>query len=276
MKKNMNFIPTNAILPKDVRLVEITPALALKWMEHNYFNRSVSERTVREYTYLMINGYWGESDSFIVIAENGTVLNGQHRLLAIIRSGITIMAYVRFNASYKQHLRFDHGHKRTLLDVFRLEYQCNLISSKEIEVLKAIVAGINCKRQDNIFAEELFPYYEEYCSSIDLMIEILGEKFDTTAMAVLVKAMMVIGGSKVRRFCDLLLDGNMKHPSKGILQQYLAWLSQQRNRREATRREIYKWTQFVLKAVMEEKDTCEIPAVAIDLFPLKTPAARSK
>ncbi|MDD3588359.1 MAG: hypothetical protein PHQ75_14355 [Thermoguttaceae bacterium] len=276
MKKDMNFIPLDAMDPKDIKLVVITPELAAKWLGHNYFNRSISERTVREYMFLMKNGYWGESDSLIVLAANGTVLNGQHRLIAIVRTGITITAFVRFNASYRQHLRFDHGHKRTLLDVFRLEYQCNTIRGKEIEVLKAVVAGLNCRLQDYTYAEDLFPYYEEYGTLISLLIDTLGEKFDTTALGVLVKAVPIIGGGKVSDFCDLLLGTDSIHPSKGIVQQYLAWLSQQRNRREATRREIYKWTQFVLKAVMEEKDTCEIPSVAIDLFPLKTPDAKSK
>lgn len=226
--------------------------------------------------YLMINGYWGESDSLIVLAANGTLLNGQHRLVAIVRSGVTITAYVRFNASYRQHLRFDHGHKRSLLDVFRLEYRCNTIRGKEIEVLKAVVTGLNCRLQDYTYAEDLFPYFEEYGTLISVLIDTLGEKFDTTALGVLVKAVPIIGGGKVGEFCDLLLGIDPFHPSMGIVQQYLAWLSQQRNRREATRREIYKRTQFVLKAVMEGKDKCEIPAVAIDLFPLKTPVVKEK
>ena len=182
-------------------------------------------------------------------------------------SGVTIRSLVRFNAKYSGSI-YDHGYKRTLLDIFRLEFQDGTIRDKEIQVLKAVIAGHLCECQNNRCAAELLPYFRFYGSRIGELIDKVGENFDTTALAVLTKASFCLSQQKVDEFCDLIVQKNKKHPSSGIVREYFSWLHLQSNRRKATRREIYKWTQFVLNAVSQGLAKCQIPSVAIDLFPL--------
>lgn len=264
----MNYIPKNATRADDVYYVEITPELAKKWFQRNYFNRNLRKDVVREYARCMKKGLWGESDSCITLSKHGMLLNGQHRLAAVITSGVTINSWVRFNAKIQDHLHYDHGHKRTLLEVFRLEIQDNTIRDKEIMVLKAILAGHKCENLDAWCAAELIPHFMFYGPRIGEMIDRLGEKFDTTVLAVLVKATFYIERSKIEEFCDLVQNEDKSHPSNGIVRAFLNWFYLQTNRRAATRREIYKWTQFILKAVADGQTKCKIPLVAIDLFPL--------
>lgn len=264
MKMNL---PENAVPSKDFYYVDITPELAKKWFSRNYLNRAMRPQVVQEYARYMRDGHWGETDSYIALAPNGSVLNGQHRLAAVITSGVTIRSLVRFNAKYSDFIP-DHGHKRTLLDVFRLEFQDGTIRGKEINVLKAAVAGYLCENQDQRCASELIPYFHVYGPRIGELIDRVGEKFDTTALGVLAKASFCLPKAKVDEFCDLLTQKNEKHPATGMVRAYLTWLYLQTNRRKATRREIYKWTQFILKAVADGQTKCKIPSVAIDLFPL--------
>lgn len=265
----MNYIPKNAMPADDIYYIDITPELAEQWFQCNYFNRNLRMDIVREYVRCMKKGLWGESDSYITISQHGMLLNGQHRMAAVMLSGVTIKSWVRFNAKIQDHLHYDHGHKRTLLEVFRLENQDNTIRNKEIMVLKAILAGHHCDNIDDWCATELLPYFSIYGSRIGEMIDRLGEHFDTTVLAVLVKASFYVPQDKIEEFCDLIQNEDTNHPSNGIVRAFLNWLYLQSNRRAATRREIYKWTQFILKAVAEGKEICDIPSVSIDLFPLK-------
>ena len=268
----MNYIPENAQKADDIYSVEITPELAKKWLRRNYFNRHLRKDVVREYARCMKKGLWGESESCLTISQNGMLLNGQHRLAAVVMSGVTIKSWVQFNAKIQDHLIYDHAHKRTLLEVFRLELQDDTIRDKEIQVLKAMLAGHRCDSLDDWSAAELIPYFRTYGPRIGEIIDRFGEKFDTTALAVIVKASFYVSERKIREFFYLRCREDEKHPSNGIVRAYLNWLSLQSNRRAATRREIYKWTQFVINAVLGKKTTCEIPSVTIDLFPLKEDA----
>lgn len=260
----------NVVSNDNVHYVQVTPDLARKWLKRNYYNRTIRPSMVQEYAYYMEKGLWGESDSMIVIAANGALLNGQHRLLGVVASGKTIGAWVRYNANFQEHIRFDHGYRRSLLDALRLELQDNTIRHKDIEVLKAVIAGLSCKNQRALSPLELIPYYRVYGERIRELINTLGEKFDTTVLAVLAKAISVLKMNQIERFCDLLVNSEAEHPSQMLVQYFLGWLSLQRNRRQATRREIYNWTQHVLKAFLASKDNCTIPSVSVDLFPLET------
>lgn len=74
---------------REVRAINITPDLAAQWLElANTHNRPLKAHTVTKYTREMAEGRWealvGEPISFSI---EGTILNGQHRLWAIVKSG---------------------------------------------------------------------------------------------------------------------------------------------------------------------------------------------
>lgn len=80
----------------EVRAINITPDVAAHWLEMaNTHNRPLKAHTVTKYTREMTEGRWrpliGEPISF---SENGTILNGQHRLWAIVKSGRAQMMLV--------------------------------------------------------------------------------------------------------------------------------------------------------------------------------------
>lgn len=73
------------------RKMAITPELAQHWLDTaNTHNRPINGHNLRRYTVEMSEGRWhpllGEP---IALAEDGTLLNGQHRLLAVVNSGTT-------------------------------------------------------------------------------------------------------------------------------------------------------------------------------------------
>ena len=90
----------------------ITPKMAKEFMEHNAeFNRKPSMAKVYEYADLMKNGKWNEEISIIqdpiVFSKDGTLINGQHRCMAIIKADVDINSMVVYGAPSELYQFFD-------------------------------------------------------------------------------------------------------------------------------------------------------------------------
>lgn len=70
--------------------LDITPDIANQLLIQNTGNRTVRTTVVARYSDDMKNGNWGLSHQGIAIDINGNLIDGQHRLLAIVKSGETI------------------------------------------------------------------------------------------------------------------------------------------------------------------------------------------
>lgn len=95
-------LPTNANLGQDfhnstglsITLEVIDVQTAKEYLSHNFIgNRTPSKAKIDEYTRLIKSGEWGLSDP-ITFDKNGDVIDGQHRLLSVIKAGIPTPFYV--------------------------------------------------------------------------------------------------------------------------------------------------------------------------------------
>ena len=69
----------------------ITPELAEKYLEKNYNNyRHASSTAVNAYAEDMKNGNWELNGESIKFSENGSLIDGQHRLMAVVKAGVRI------------------------------------------------------------------------------------------------------------------------------------------------------------------------------------------
>ena len=73
-------------------------------LELNVCNRNVRESRVCEYANEMSAGRWRLTGQGIIILEDGTVGDGQHRLYAIVKSGATVQMPVARGAKKNQWL----------------------------------------------------------------------------------------------------------------------------------------------------------------------------
>lgn len=101
-------------------VIEVTPALAEKWLEQNTHNRSVREKAVYAYARDMEAGNWQENGESIKFAADGVLLDGQHRLEAIVLSGTTQRMLVVTGLPNATQETMDDGRKRTLNDALSL------------------------------------------------------------------------------------------------------------------------------------------------------------
>lgn len=104
----------------EVLIEEITPEFANQILARNTQNRHIRERHVEALARDMENGLWRMSGEAIKIAKDGTVLDGQHRLLAIVESGVTITTPVVYNLDLEDQIVMDSGRSRTFGDVLKI------------------------------------------------------------------------------------------------------------------------------------------------------------
>src|SRR5664279_4273925 len=64
----------------------ITPSLAATYLEANIKNRKVKEKAVQRYAADMVAGEWMLTGEAIKFSDEGSLLDGQNRLRAIVMS----------------------------------------------------------------------------------------------------------------------------------------------------------------------------------------------
>lgn len=101
-------------------IVTITPDLALEWLSRNTHNRSLREVRAQHLADAIRRGEWMLNGDAIRFAEDGTLLDGQHRLWAIAEAEIPVQSVVIHGLPRETQDTIDHGARRSLRDVFTL------------------------------------------------------------------------------------------------------------------------------------------------------------
>ena len=103
--------------------MDVTPEMAGDLLKNNATNRRVRPGHVNALAAVMAAGQFQSTHQGIALNEEGQVVDGQHRLLAIIKSGVTITMPVAFgvNAEHYGHLMIDVGMNRTTADVYAVD-----------------------------------------------------------------------------------------------------------------------------------------------------------
>lgn len=78
----------------DITVEIITPAEAQAYLDNNAKHRPIKEKKVAEYMAEMQNGQWRLNGKTICFDTTGRLLNGQHRLSAVVRSGVPLTTVV--------------------------------------------------------------------------------------------------------------------------------------------------------------------------------------
>lgn len=73
---------------------DITPELAAKWLENNFGHRDIKPSRVEKFARQMDEGDWQFNGKVIILSDTGMLMNGQHRLSAVVASGKTMRSIV--------------------------------------------------------------------------------------------------------------------------------------------------------------------------------------
>lgn len=100
-------------------VIIVTPSYAKNLLAKNKGNRNIRQRTVKIYASDMKNGRWQLTPQGIIISKNGNLLDGQHRLSAVVMADVSVPMNVTYDVEEGSPLgaMLDVGIKRTDKDV---------------------------------------------------------------------------------------------------------------------------------------------------------------
>lgn len=124
------------------RVEKITPEVAEEWLEVNTHNRDIRGAVVTEYAGAMKRGEWRLNGEAIKFDHEGNLLDGQHRLWAVLESGTTIESLVVRGLDPEVQETQDRGIKRSLSDALKLR-------GEKDSVLLAAALGLKWKYDNN-------------------------------------------------------------------------------------------------------------------------------
>jgi hypothetical protein len=103
----------------------VTPDLAQDLLGGNTRNRNLSLGHVTSIARDIANGDWQANGETVKVAADGTLLDGQHRLAAVVEAGTAVPMLVVRNVSMRAQETMDTGRKRSFGDVLRLRNEAN-------------------------------------------------------------------------------------------------------------------------------------------------------
>lgn len=103
----------------------VTPEMATEWLAMNTDNRPVKQQVVDRYVRIIKAGLWSLNGESIKFGPGGRLLDGQHRLWAVVEAGMPITTLVMRNVPEEAFSTIDTGVKRTVGDTLFLHGEKN-------------------------------------------------------------------------------------------------------------------------------------------------------
>lgn len=104
----------------DVRIEEVTPEIASKWLLRNTGNRHVRQGHLEGLVRTMEGGSWAFNGDSVCFDVEGVLIDGQHRLMAVVRSGVPIWVVVVRGLQAHSQDTIDLGAEREVGDQLQL------------------------------------------------------------------------------------------------------------------------------------------------------------
>lgn len=102
------------------KTMQVEPEQAKKWLERNIANRTVRPSRVREYATAMTEGRWLYTADPIRFDEDGKLIDGQHRLMAVVKAGVPVEMHVVRGLARNAQDAVDTGAIRTASDALKV------------------------------------------------------------------------------------------------------------------------------------------------------------
>jgi hypothetical protein len=262
----------------DIGIENITPAKAEQWLNFNKSNRKLRDGVVEKYASDMRNGKWTTCPVPIAFYEDNDLADGQHRLWAIVESGVAVKMPVARGLQREDGLNIDTGLGRTLVDNARISGSDTGLTNTVIAVARAMEDGTGSKRP--VSNAERLEMCDRHKEAVAWAVS-NGPKAKLLRNAVVLSA---IGRAyshaddleRLRRFCDVMNSGFSDGESESAavaIRNYMLM-------KGATASSAGMWRDTFLKVqnailyFLEGKKLTAIKKVADEAFPLKGKSRR--
>ena len=253
----------------------ITPQVAAEWLQGRTHQRALRDSVVDRYARVMKAGGWRLTHQGIAFDESGMLIDGQHRLWAIVLSGVSVWMMVHRGQPRSNALAFDSGETRRADDNVNISGVLGMdkITRKEGNCLRRMIQGMGRSRK--ISPEEEVRAWQEHNAAIRFALSCFPDSIaritTATTAAVLSRAYYhAPDRSELRRFGDVLVTGHdlaPYHRPAAALRAILV-ASGATERAFLPPHILYRKTETAVRAFLDKTGESSIMSATDELFPL--------
>ena len=268
----LNLIPKTSRPCNNTYIVNVTPEMARMWLDLNNFNRPKKPEVVAKYVRQIREKRWRLTHQGLAFTEDGILLDGQHRLFAIIECGVTLPMRVFLNEPAENFAVIDCGQNRSHLDVVRMSAKDSTLTSAHTQTLHSMLAGRLCRTANRWTNAETNELYEIHKVAVNFVVDQFRDCKDRrindrTVKGVIARAFYHLPQETLAVFCSLLTSNN-DHHCRAAIDAFVRCLEMWSNRRESTKQEIYRRCELTLETFVNNSADVSFGKDITELFPL--------
>jgi hypothetical protein len=264
--------------------VEVTPLLARQWLATAARNRKIHEIWIERYAERMKRGDWMVTDQGIAFNDAEELIDGQHRLHAVVRANRTITMLVTRGLDQRAQLVMDQGIRRQVHEQIALRENWE-VAPIHLAIAKAMISGVggagDRERQSISSDPQLMErFYKHHHQAIEwTAVQFTHEPFVkgvsiAPVMAPVARAWYAEDHAELMSFCRVVVTGMSEHRNDQAAVALRNWLIAGRERGLSTgtskRILIYKKTEIALRAFLKAEQLERIGQRQLDreLWPI--------
>lgn len=255
--------------------VLVTPDLAALWLEYRMPNRRLIESVVDKYANDMLSGSWHENHfQGIAFTREGKLLDGQHRLAAIVKSGCSILMKVTINIPDSYQATCDQGKPRG-------QEAGLLIMSKGVYDRKCVaianfVFSCNSSHRRGSSIQEIFEFCEKHKENILFATSLfsVARKYISISptMTACMKAAYYENHTRIAEFAKVLYSGVPETMPDDVsclnFRRFCMDPFEVKNHAMMQMKRIHGFAEYAIKAFCDRRDLKKLRDPKKELFPL--------
>lgn len=188
----------------------ITPSIATAYLAFNKGNRPISKPRVDNFVKMLLAGRFKLTHQGIAFDTQGNMIDGQHRLHAIVDSGVAVWMQVTRGVEQDSKLAIDSEMRvRSASDVLKIA-GCANATKQSVAAIKVWMALLG-EKSPALFEQQAF--LESHSDSIDYAVRVGCASKKTKHACIL--AMLAIGhqvghGDSLEQWCQVVTTGESK------------------------------------------------------------------
>lgn len=260
-------------------LETITPEVAKRYLLANTRNRKLGRNRVLFYASMMRDGHWKLTHQGIGFDDVGSLIDGQHRLEAVVLSGCTVQMWVARGLAEESKPHIDDGKPRSDADIITMSgYE---ITKNEVAVAKAMWSsyveqqwGYAWSSTPSLCSREtMMKFIDFHAEAMDFSKPVRGTKGLTNAIirAVIACAWWTVDTERLACFRDQLQSGVVDDvATDGAVIKLRDWLLMTRlsSGGQLERKEVFGRCASALMAYLERRPLAKLYLRKDAIFPL--------
>jgi hypothetical protein len=263
------------------QILEITPQLAAEWLEQNENNRPITWNYVAQLARDIKASRFPCTHQGIAFDSSGKLIDGQHRLWAILEADMPVRMRVFFNESPENIAHIDGNHPRRAAERMTICQTLGTVRADELATLRGMVGGLAMDYRRRTLHEEM-ELLESHRSALHFAHENIPGKKPAGIANCMIRAVVarawycVTDHHPLSRFCEVLRTGVSLGENEQVivmLRNQLIDLRSYGTKRSARQRQ-YALTSRALLAYLQGEDITVLRASASELFILPEEISR--